>query len=72
MDLKMPVLNGFKATSQIRKFNANIPIIAQTAYSTVADKENAITAGCTNFISKPIDKEELFSIIENILMKETY
>jgi len=69
MDLKMPVLNGFKATSQIRKFNANIPIIAQTAYSTIADKDKAMLAGCTNFISKPIDKEELFIIIENILIK---
>ncbi|NOR28006.1 MAG: PAS domain S-box protein [Lutibacter sp.] len=69
MDLKMPILNGFKATRQIRKFLPNIPIIAQTAYSTVEDKEKAIEAGCNYFISKPIDKDALFAIIEIFLLK---
>jgi len=71
MDLKMPVLNGFKATEQIRKFNATVPIIAQTAYSTEQDKEKAFLAGCTNFISKPIDKKEFFDIINKVILKET-
>lgn len=71
MDLKMPVLNGYKATEQIRKFNDTLPIIAQTAYSTEQDKEKAFLAGCTNFISKPIDKEEFFDIINKITLNKT-
>lgn len=70
MDLKMPVLNGFKATEQIRKFLPNVPIIAQTAYSTSEDREKAAIAGCTDFISKPIEKKIFFSIIDKILIKE--
>ena len=67
MDLKMPLMNGYKATKELRKLNSNIPIIAQTAYSTKADKEKAISAGCNDFISKPIDIETLFKTIESYL-----
>ncbi|MFK5957524.1 MAG: PAS domain S-box protein [Lutibacter sp.] len=70
MDLKMPVLNGLKATKQIRKFNAKLPIIAQTAYSTIEDKEEALAAGCNDFISKPIEKETLVNVINTFLIKE--
>ncbi len=70
MDLKMPVLNGFKASEQIRKFNVIVPIVAQTAYSTEQDKEKAFLAGCTDFISKPIDKKEFFDMINKVILKE--
>ena len=69
MDLKMPLLNGFKATSEIREFRPNVPIIAQTAYSTTEDKEKALLAGCNDFISKPIDTNLLKSIIDRVLIK---
>lgn len=68
MDLKMPILNGFKATSKIREFRPNVPIIAQTAYSTIEDKEKAFQAGCNDFISKPIDKDLLKDIIDKNLI----
>lgn len=67
MDLKMPNLNGFLATKQIRKFNTEIPIIAQTAYSSIEDREEALAMGCNDFISKPIEKETLINIIDNYL-----
>ena len=57
MDLKMPVLNGFDATKQIKEFRPDLPIIAQTAYSTKEEREQAFLAGCDDFISKPISKE---------------
>ncbi|MDD4215789.1 MAG: response regulator [Bacteroidales bacterium] len=67
MDLKMPELDGFSATKEIRKFNATIPIIAQTAYAYKEDYDNAIAAGCNDYISKPIHKKELLSKIFSFL-----
>ena len=67
MDLKMPDLNGYEATKEIRKFNSDVPIIAQTAYTSIGDREKAIAAGCNEFISKPINKELFSSVINNFL-----
>jgi len=67
MDLKMPVLNGFIATKKIRKFRPNLPIIAQTAYSTIEEKEEAMNIGCNDFISKPIEKDVLMNVMNNYL-----
>ena len=67
MDIKMPIMNGFDATEKIREINPDIPIIAQTAYSTPEDIKKAIDAGCDDFISKPIDKESFQKIIANFL-----
>ena len=60
-------MNGFDATEKIREINPDIPIIAQTAYSTPEDIKKAIDAGCDDFISKPIDKESFQKIIANFL-----
>ncbi len=54
MDVNLPVLNGHDATKEIRKFNTSVPIIAQTANAMAGDKEKAIEAGCSDFITKPI------------------
>ena len=64
MDLKMPLMDGYEATKQIKSFMPNLPIIAQTAYFTDLDKNNALACGCNDFISKPIKRELLFSKIE--------
>jgi signal transduction histidine kinase/ActR/RegA family two-component response regulator len=64
MDLKMPVLNGLEATREIRKFNKKIPIIAQTAYALLEDRESSIKAGCNDFISKPIDRVKLLELVQ--------
>ena len=63
MDLKMPVMNGFEATKQIKTFIPDLKIIAQTAYSTNEDKEKAIAAGCCDFISKPIEMDIIDKMI---------
>ena len=70
MDINMPVMDGYESTRKIREFNPNLPIIAQTAYSTPEDKEKALAAGCNNFISKPINKDELKSIIDSHLIED--
>jgi PAS domain S-box-containing protein len=64
MDIKMPDLNGHEATRQIRKFNKEVIIIAQTAYAQTIDREQSITYGCNDYISKPIVKVELLGIMQ--------
>jgi len=63
MDIKMPDIDGYNATKQIREFNENVIIIAQTAYAIEGDREKALDAGCNDYISKPIIKEKLESKI---------
>jgi len=63
MDIKMPIMDGFEATKEIRLFNKDVIIIAQTAYGLTGDRTKAIEAGCNDYISKPIVKNVLFSKI---------
>ena len=56
MDIKLPKLNGFDATRQIKKLRPDIIIIAQTAFAAQNDEKLAMEAGCDDYISKPIDK----------------
>lgn len=63
MDIKMPLKDGYTATKEIRKFNKDIVIIAQTAYALPGDSTKAIDVGCNDYISKPIDKELLLEKI---------
>ena len=67
MDLKMPVMDGFKATKEIKKILPDCPVIAFTAYSTPDKKEKALSAGCDVFISKPIDSKVINEIIDEYL-----
>jgi PAS domain S-box-containing protein len=65
MDMKMPVMDGYRAVKLIREKNNEIPIVAQTAYAD--DKDKAIECGCSGFISKPFDKKGLFRIISEFI-----
>jgi PAS domain S-box-containing protein len=69
MDLKMPGMNGFEASQKIKSFRPDLPILAQTAYSSEADQERAAEAGCDAFLSKPFKKEEFYHLIENFLIQ---
>jgi CheY-like chemotaxis protein len=69
MDIQMPQMSGYEATRQIRLFNKNVFIIAQTAYGLSRDRDKAIEAGCNNYISKPIDIAELLSLIKRHFRK---
>ena len=70
MDISMPVMNGLEATKIIKEFNPGIVIIAQTAFSLFGDKEVALNAGCDEYISKPIDREELYSLIHKFIKED--
>ena len=64
MDIQMPDMDGYEATRQIRQFNKEVVIIAQTAYALIGDREKAIEAGCNDYISKPIKRDELMELIQ--------
>ena len=64
MDIKLPDLDGYEATRQIRQFNKKVKIVGQTAYALIGDRSKVIEAGCDDYLSKPINKTELFQIID--------
>jgi signal transduction histidine kinase len=68
MDIKMPIMNGYEATQEIRKFKPAIPIIAQTAYAMANEKTLCLMAGCNAYLSKPIRKDDLLSTIKAFLV----
>ena len=66
MDLSLPIMDGWDATRHI-KSNAElktIPIIALTAHAMRGDEEKALAAGCDGYLSKPIDEDLLFDLID--------
>jgi len=63
MDLHMPIVDGYTASKEIRKFNTEIPIIALTAAAIKGVKEKCIIAGMNSFVSKPFDSQNLLKII---------
>ena len=67
MDVKMPVLDGLAATRIIRTFRPDLPIIATTAFALSSDRERCLSAGCNDYLPKPIRKENLIHIINNYL-----
>ncbi|WP_169306910.1 response regulator [Pedobacter polaris] len=68
MDIKMPIMDGFEAFRLIRAFNQHIPIIANTAYSSIEDKEKINKAGFTNYVSKPLNKDQIFDLLNGLFM----
>jgi signal transduction histidine kinase/CheY-like chemotaxis protein len=69
MDIKMPVLNGFEAFKIIHSFNPDLPVIAQTAYTSNEDYERIIKLGFSGYISKPLDKSKIYELIDVVFKK---
>ena len=69
MDIRMPGMDGNEATRNIRQFNKNVIIIAQTAYAFSGYKETAINAGSNDYISKPINITLLYELIKKHFKK---
>jgi two-component system, sensor histidine kinase and response regulator len=65
MDMQMPVMDGLEATACIRKLadRANLPIIAMTANAMQRDRERCLAAGMNDFVTKPVDPEELYKVL---------
>lgn len=67
MDINLPDVDGYEATTQIKSFKPNLPIVAQTAYAMAGEKDKSIEFGCDDYISKPIMPEKLFTIISKLI-----
>ena len=67
MDIKMPLMNGYEATRLIKELYPNLPVIIQTAFTSKEEEEKAHKAGCDGYITKPINKSELFELIKALL-----
>jgi len=69
MDSKMPRIDGYEATRQIRKFNKDVVIIAQTAFALSGEREKALEAGSSDYITKPFSRLALLSLINTYCKK---
>ena len=68
MDLSLPILNGWDAAKKLKENNEtmSIPIIALTAHAMKGDKEKAISAGCDEYDTKPVNFERLLGKISKV------
>jgi two-component system cell cycle response regulator DivK len=67
MDVQLPVLNGKLAMLEIKKLRPDLPVIAQTAFAMSGDKEKYIHDGFDEYVSKPINVQELLSLVQKYL-----
>lgn len=69
MDMSLPVLDGWSAIREIRSDveTADIPVVALSAHVMSGEKQRALDAGCNAYLTKPVDEELLFKIIEELL-----
>ncbi len=67
LDINMPVMDGFEVLEEMKRRGLNTKIIAQTAYAMPDEKERCLSSGCHGYISKPIKKEELFRVINEVI-----
>lgn len=69
MDIRLPKMNGYDATREIRKFRKEVPIIAQTAYVLPEEKGKVLEVGCNDLITKPIVKDILLETVAKYIEK---
>jgi CheY-like chemotaxis protein len=67
MDIKLPGISGHEATRKIKEFLPNAIIIAQTAFVTDADRNEALESGCSDFLTKPLSSDKIINSIEKLL-----
>jgi CheY-like chemotaxis protein len=64
MDIALPDINGYKVTQEIKNMKKNIPVVAVTAYALPGDREKCLSAGCDEYIPKPVSISYLYNVFE--------
>lgn len=67
MDVKMPVMDGLEATQQIKAIRKDVPVIAVTAHAMSGDEQRILSAGCDDYIAKPLSGQELLEKINKLV-----
>jgi len=65
MDIKLPDINGLELTRIIKAMKPGMRIVAQTAYALAGDREKALEAGCSGYITKPLKRETLLDLMSS-------
>ena len=71
MDVQLPGMDGLEATKKIKEEPASrdIPVVAVTSYAMKGDREKALAAGCSGYITKPIDKDKFLQEVATVLSR---
>jgi PAS domain S-box-containing protein len=66
MDMQMPVMDGYTAVAELRRKGVTVPIVALTAHAMKSEETRCIAAGCSAFVSKPLDVDRLIKVVAEL------
>lgn len=67
MDIQLPGADGLELTQEVKKIDPSVPVIAYTSYAMAGDRERCIKAGCSAYVSKPIDLDAFLETVSRYI-----